>query len=197
LGLWAAVSPGGTVVRRAPRPPLLPTMADGRGGDHPSVGLKSPSSAGTAVSPPTGGSACPCQNCRECGLRGSSCWSSGITWSRNANRQLPTQRFAMPFCRSDGMLVRVGFRSVAFRNSMTSTSNFESRSRILSDHPKPANENRNRDVDSDGRYTLRQREQCLERAKETAGPSTGTAEVDAGAPGRRGALWAGPGRDRA
>ena len=45
-------------------------------------------------------------------------------------RQLPTQRSAVPFCQGDLMLVRFGFRPVAFRNVITSASYFESRSRI-------------------------------------------------------------------
>jgi hypothetical protein len=42
----------------------------------------------------------------------------------------PTQRSATPFCHGACTLVRLGFRPVAFRNLITSASNFESRSRM-------------------------------------------------------------------
>ena len=52
-----------------------------------------------------------------------------MTSSRISRRTLPTHLSAIPFCHGAWMLVRLGFRPVAFRNAMTSASNSESRSR--------------------------------------------------------------------
>ena len=55
---------------------------------------------------------------------------SAMIWSSISRRQLPTQRSPVPFCQGDRMLVRFGFRPVAFRNVITVASNCVSRSRI-------------------------------------------------------------------
>ncbi len=53
-----------------------------------------------------------------------------VSGTLTKERQLPIQRSEIPFCQGAWTLVRFGVRPVAFRNAMTSASNFASRSRM-------------------------------------------------------------------
>ena len=54
----------------------------------------------------------------------------GDAWSKISRRTLPTHLSAIPFCHGAWTLVRFGSSPVAFKNAITSASNFESWSRI-------------------------------------------------------------------